>query len=217
MKKAIIILSGGIDSATCLAMAKSQGYACYALTFDYGQRNYPEIEAAKHVAESLGVSEHRIMTLPINQWGHSALTDSNIDVPRRFDESIPATWVPARNTIFLSIALGWAEALDARAIFYGANIVDGPNYPDCRPEYYDAFNRLSCVANPNGVAGDPIVVHTPVIAMTKQAIIRRGQALGVDYSLTFSCYDPTDAGEACHDCAACAVRDAALEEVECEK
>lgn len=210
MKKAVVLLSGGLDSATCLAIAKSQGFAVYALSVDYGQRHRIELERAKLVAEALGAVEHRIVRIDLRAIGGSALT-SEIDVPkdRSVDEmghGIPVTYVPARNTILLGIALGYAETIGAFDLFIGANVVDYSGYPDCRPEFLDAFEKLATLATKAGVEGNPFRVHAPLLRMTKAEIIREGTRLGVDYSLTLSCYDPDGEGRACGKCDSCQLR-----------
>lgn len=208
-KTAIVLVSGGLDSATVLAIARDAGYSCIALSFDYGQRHRVELDAARRVAEQGGVVEHRILTLPIGELGGSALTDMHIDVPdatSSVDEEIPVTYVPARNTIFLSMALGLAETTAAEDIFIGANAVDYSGYPDCRPEFIDAFERLANVATKAGVEGDGFRIHAPLIELSKADIIRRGDALGVDYSLTISCYNPGPGGQACGVCDSCYLR-----------
>lgn len=205
-KKAVVLISGGLDSATTLALAKDTGFACYALSFDYGQRHRVELVAAHKIAESLGVVEHRVMRLPIGDVGGSALTDQDIPVPESPATGIPATYVPARNTVFLAIALGWAEVLGARDIFIGANAVDYSGYPDCRPEFIAAFERLSNVATRAGVEGETFHIHAPLIRMTKAEIIQTGVRLGVDYGLTASCYAPGPGGKACGVCDSCRIR-----------
>ena len=211
-KKAVVLTSGGLDSATTLAIARSEGFQCYALTCRYGQRHQREIEAAKKVAGSLGAIEHRIMDIDLAQFGGSALTDPNIKVPRdRADlgkpGQIPATYVPARNTIFLSYALAWAEVLGAFDIFIGVNAVDYSGYPDCRPEFIAAFEKTANLATAAAVRGKGRYrIHTPVINMTKARIILTGTRLGVDYSLTHSCYDPDEQGRSCSRCDSCRLR-----------
>ena len=208
-KKAVVLVSGGLDSATVLAMARANGFACIALSFEYGQRHSNELDAARRVAGAGGAIEHRILSLPIGQLGGSALTDTGIDVPPAAeddDADMPVTYVPARNTIFLSIALGLAETTGARDIFIGANAVDYSGYPDCRPAFIAAFETLANLATRAGVEGDPFRIHAPLIDMTKAEIIRRGIELGVDYGLTTSCYDPNAAGEACGKCDSCRLR-----------
>jgi 7-cyano-7-deazaguanine synthase len=209
VKKAIVLLSGGLDSATVLAIAREQGFECYALSFDYGQRHRIELTAAKSVAEAGGAIEHRILTLPIGELGGSALTDTSIDVPNASgsaDGDIPVTYVPARNTIFLSMALGLAEVIGARDIFIGANAVDYSGYPDCRPEFISAFERLANLATREGIEGDGFRIRAPLIEMSKADIIKTGAGLGVDYRLTVSCYNPSADGKACGVCDSCRLR-----------
>ncbi|MGD8784808.1 MAG: 7-cyano-7-deazaguanine synthase QueC [Thioalkalispiraceae bacterium] len=205
-QKAIVLVSGGLDSATTLAIARQAGYACYALSFDYGQRHRCELEAAERVAKSLQAVEHRSFVLDLAQFGGSALTDRNIRVPKQAGEGIPVTYVPARNTVFLSIALAWAETVSAYDIFIGVNAVDYSGYPDCRPEYIEAYQRMASLATKSGVEGQPTRIHAPLIHLSKSMIIQRGVALGVDYQQTISCYDPTTSGEACGHCEACRLR-----------
>ncbi len=211
MKKAVILLSGGLDSATTLALAKDDGYACHALSFDYGQRHFRELESAKKVATSLGVEEHLVLTLDLGLIGGSALT-ANIPVPKgrtseEIGSGIPVTYVPARNTIFLAHALGWAEVLGADDLFFGANVYDYSGYPDCRREYVDAFERMSNLATKAGVEGrNHFKVHTPLIQMTKAEIIRQGNALGINFGLTWSCYEATPEGHPCGRCDSCLLR-----------
>ena len=204
--KAVVLVSGGLDSATVLAMARHQGYACHALSFDYGQRHGLELEAARRVARALGAVQHRLVPLDIGWMGGSALTDTNIPVPLTPSAGIPLTYVPARNTIFLAIALGWAEVLEARAIFIGANAVDYSGYPDCRPAFIQAFEHLANLATRAGVEGRGFGIHAPLISLTKAEIIQIGLRLGVDYSLTLSCYRPDAAGRACGQCDSCRLR-----------
>jgi len=206
MRKAIVLVSGGLDSATALAVARSEVDACYALTVDYGQRHRQELEAARRVAAALGVAEHRIARFDLSWIGGSALTDPSIDVPQQPSEGIPVTYVPARNTVFLALALGWAEVLEAEAIYIGANAVDYSGYPDCRPEYLEAFRRLAALATRAGVEGRPTDIRAPLVDLPKAEIIRTGVRLGVDYSLTLSCYDPDAEGRACGRCDACRLR-----------
>lgn len=203
---AVVLVSGGLDSATVLALATSKGTRCYALTFDYGQRHREELNAAKRVAQARHVVDHRIVRLDIGWMGGSALTDREIPIPQRSTEGIPATYVPARNTVFLSIALAWAEVLGATEIYIGTNAVDYSGYPDCRPEFIQAFGTLANVATKAGVEGRCFQVHAPLMNMTKSEIIRLGTNLGVDYSLTMSCYDPDAHGFACGSCDACRLR-----------
>ena len=205
-RKAVILLSGGLDSATVLALARAQGFACYALSFDYGQRHRFELQAAERVARALGATVHRIAKLDIGWMGGSALTDPALKVPHAASAGIPITYVPARNTIFLSVALGWAEVLAARDIFIGANAVDYSGYPDCRPAFIAAFAQLANVATRAGTEGNGFSIHAPLIDLSKAEIIRQGTALGVDYALTFSCYDPSPAGRICGVCDSCRLR-----------
>ena len=211
--RAVILLSGGLDSATTLAIARSLGFDCYALSLDYGQRHSAELNAAKRVARSLGVTEHKILPISLDAIGGSALTDSELEVPENPDgEGIPITYVPARNTVFLSLALGWAEVLGARHLFVGVNAVDYSGYPDCRPEYIAAFEKLANLATKAGVEGDRFHIEAPLIDLTKGEIIRRGMELGVDYSLTVSCYQADDEGRACGVCDSCRFRAAGFAE-----
>ncbi|MGA8731302.1 MAG: 7-cyano-7-deazaguanine synthase QueC [Terracidiphilus sp.] len=209
--KAVVLLSGGLDSATVLAIARSQGYDIHALSFSYGQRQSWELHAAKKVAETLGASQHKILNIDLRAFGGSALTD-DFPVPkgRGLDEmshGIPATYVPARNTIFLSLALGWAEVIGCNDIFIGVNALDYSGYPDCRPEFIEAFERLANLATKAGVEGHQhLKIHTPLIALSKAQIIQRGVDLGVDYSITSSCYDPGEGGEPCGGCDSCLLR-----------
>lgn len=212
-KKAVVLLSGGMDSAVVLAMAKAQGYACYALTVDYHQRNRCELDSAKKVAAAMGVAAHRVVTLDMHQWGGSALTEPDRVVPKTPSTDIPATYVPARNAIFLSLALSWAEALGACDLFFGANQVDSPNYPDCSPDFLAAFAQAAnqgCKPLPGGAQ---YRVHAPVVDMNKVEIIQTGRSLNVPFALTFSCYDPTDEHVACGVCDACRLRISAFSEV----
>jgi 7-cyano-7-deazaguanine synthase len=211
VKKAVLLLSGGLDSATAGAMARAQGFALHALTVRYGQRHQAELDAARRVAAALAVADHRVVDIDLASFGGSALTDPSAPVPkdRPLAEigapgDVPPTYVPARNTVLLALALSWAEALGARDLFLGVNVLDASGYPDCRPEFVAAFERLAAVATRAGA--DPFRVHAPLIAMTKAEIIRAGAALGVDYGLTHSCYDPTPAGAACGRCDACLLR-----------
>jgi 7-cyano-7-deazaguanine synthase len=206
MKKAVVLLSGGLDSATVLAIARSQGYACYCLSLDYHQRHVAELKAAEHVASSLGAAAHRTAQLDLSMFGGSALTDDHIDVPESPTEGIPVTYVPARNTIMLSLALAWAEVLEAQDIFIGVNALDYSGYPDCRGEYVAAFQRMANLATKSAVEGRTITIHAPLIDMTKADIIRKGTALGVDYALTVSCYQADAAGRACGLCDSCRFR-----------
>lgn len=206
VKRAVVLLSGGLDSATALAMAKSQGYDCYVLSFDYGQRSLTELNAAKAIAAQIGVADHRVLRLHLEDFGGSALTDTNIEVPEGETEGVPVTYVPARNTVFLSLALGWAEVLDADAIFIGVNAVDYSGYPDCRPEFIAAFETMANLATRRGVNGDPIHIQTPLMDLTKADIIHEGNKLGVDYALTVSCYQADEDGRACGRCDSCRLR-----------
>ena len=210
MKHAVVLLSGGIDSTTTLAIAMAQGYATYALSFRYGQRHEREIAAATKIAIALGVHEHRVAEIDLRIVGGSALTDT-IDVPKNRAQSeiaagVPITYVPARNTIFLSYALAWAEVLDASDIFIGVNALDYSGYPDCRPEFITAFENLAQLATKAGVEGQRFRIHAPLISLSKAEIIRRGAELGIDFSLTHSCYDPTADGRACGRCDSCQIR-----------
>lgn len=205
-EKAVVLVSGGLDSATVLAMAQSQGYECYTLSFDYGQRHRAELLAAQRTAAVQSAAEHKVVTLDLRTIGGSALTDEAIDVPEEEVEGIPITYVPARNTVFLSIALGWAEVLGARHIFIGVNAVDYSGYPDCRPEFIATFEALANVATKAGIEGQRLRIHAPLIDLTKADIIRRGVALGVDYAVTVSCYQATSDGLACGRCDSCRLR-----------
>ena len=207
MSKAVVLLSGGLDSTTVLAIAKSQGYDCYALSFDYGQKQRSELESSISIAKKSNVIEHRIMKISLSDIGGSALTDQSIDVPKYSDsDEIPITYVPARNTIFLSFALAWAEVVDCQTIFIGVNALDYSGYPDCRPEFIEAFENMANLATKQSVEGDRIQIKTPLISMTKAEIIKKGLGLGVDYSETTSCYDANTLGEACGECDACVLR-----------
>jgi len=212
---AVVLLSGGLDSATTLAIARDAGFACHALSFDYGQRHRVELDAAKRVARQLGVASHRWVTLDLRAFGGSALTD-DIDVPKDRDETqmtrgVPVTYVPARNTIFLAYALAFAEVLGAADVFIGVNAVDYSGYPDCRPQFIAAFERMANLATKAAVEGEvKLTIHTPLIDLPKTAIIQRGLALGVDYSLTHSCYDPSPDGEPCAHCDSCLLRQKAF-------
>ncbi|AGI25419.1 hypothetical protein H681_17760 [Pseudomonas sp. ATCC 13867] len=205
-KKAVILLSGGLDSATVVALARAEGYDCYTMSFDYGQRHRAELQAAERVASQLGVIEHKVIGLDLNDIGGSALTDSSIDVPEAPSEGIPVTYVPARNTVFLSLALGWAEVLGARDIFIGVNAVDYSGYPDCRPEFVEAFERMANLATKAGVEGEGFRIQAPLQFLSKAQIVQAGIAQGVDYSLTVSCYQADDDGRACGKCDSCRLR-----------
>ena len=216
MNKAVILLSGGLDSATTLAYAKSKGFECYALSFDYGQRHKFELKAARKVAKALGAARHEVIKIDLSRFGGSALT-ADIPVPKsrshkQIGAGIPVTYVPARNTVFLSLALAWAEALGARDIFIGVNALDYSGYPDCRPEFIRAFQRTANLATKAGVEGARFKVHAPLIKMTKAEIIRLGRKLGVDYSITHSCYDPQPDGTPCGRCDSCLLRNKGFEE-----
>lgn len=204
--KAVILVSGGLDSATLLAMAVAEGYECHTLAFDYGQRHRAELVAAERVSRTLGAFEHKVVALDLRSIGGSALTDQAIDVPVERGEGIPVTYVPARNTVFLSIALGWAEVLEAHDIFIGVNAVDYSGYPDCRPEFIHAFQALANVATKAGVEGQALRIRTPLLALTKADIIREGAKLGVDYAMTVSCYQADAQGRACGRCDSCYLR-----------
>ena len=206
-RPAVVLLSGGLDSATTLAIARAKGFECYALSFAYGQRHSAELAAAARVAAALGAREHRVMTLDLAQFGGSALTDTSLAVPTDgVQPGIPITYVPARNTIMLSLALAWAEVLGARDIFVGVNAVDYSGYPDCRPEYIQAFEAMANLATKAAVEGARLSIHAPLIDLSKADIIRQGHALGVDYRLTVSCYQADAAGQACGVCDSCRLR-----------
>ncbi len=211
MKKAIVLLSGGLDSTTCLAIAQKEGFQTFTLSFDYGQRHRVELDKAAALSKQMGAVEHRVAAIDLRQFGGSALTD-DIDVPKgRTDEAIaegiPITYVPARNTVFLSYALAYAEVVGAQSIFIGVNVLDYSGYPDCRPEYIEAFERMANLATKAGVEGaTQLTIHTPLIQMTKAEIIKKGMELGVDYGLTHSCYDPDDSGAPCGRCDSCLLR-----------
>ncbi|HEY1282956.1 MAG TPA: 7-cyano-7-deazaguanine synthase QueC [Steroidobacteraceae bacterium] len=206
--RAVVLLSGGLDSATTLAIARSKGFECYALSVDYGQRHAAELDAAKRLATALGARGHRVMRVDLAGIGGSALTDPSIAVPEQPTSAIPATYVPARNTMMLSLALGWAEVLAARDIFVGVNAIDFSGYPDCRPEFIAAFERLAALATKAGVEGSPTRIHAPLIALTKADIILEGARLGIDYSVTVSCYQADAQGRACGRCDSCRIRQA---------
>jgi 7-cyano-7-deazaguanine synthase len=205
-RRAVVLLSGGLDSATVLALARAGGRACHALSFDYGQRHRVELEAAGRVAAALGAVEHRVMAIGLGGIGGSALTDPSIAVPEQGTTGIPVTYVPARNTVFLALALGWAEVLGADEIWLGVNAVDYSGYPDCRPEFIAAFQVLANLATRAGIEGERMVIQAPLISMTKADIVRRGTELGVDYGLTVSCYQPDGLGRACGRCDSCRLR-----------
>ena len=211
MKRAVVLLSGGLDSVTVLAIAKQQGYECYTLSFDYGQRHRAELNASVLLSEQLAAVEHKTINIDLRSIGGSALTD-NIDVPEQMEEGIPVTYVPARNTVFLSIALGWAEVLQAEAIFVGVNAVDYSGYPDCRPDFINAFETLANLATKAGVEGQKLSVHAPLINMTKAEIVQTGTKLGIDYSQTVSCYQADEHGRACGRCDSCRLRKQGFED-----
>lgn len=209
-KRAIVLLSGGIDSTTCCAIAKENGYELYAMSFSYGQRHSVELEAAKRVANFFNVNEHSIVNIDLRAFGGSALTSENIEVPKNRDitikTEIPVTYVPARNIIFLSFAVGWAEVIDCRDIFIGVNAIDYSGYPDCRPAFIEAFEKMANLGTKSGVEGKKIKIHTPLISLTKAQIISLGKKYGIDYSITHSCYDPSPEGKACGVCDSCMLR-----------
>ena len=205
-KKAIVLLSGGLDSATVLAIASAEGYACYTLSFDYGQRARAELLAAQQLSSQMGAIRHKVVRLDMGTIGGSALTDREIDVPEEPGEGIPVTYVPARNTVFLALALGWAEVLEASDIFIGVNAVDYSGYPDCRPEFIKAFETMANLATRAGVEGRPMAIRTPLMALGKADIVGRGLALGLDYGLTVSCYQADSQGRACGLCDSCQLR-----------
>jgi len=208
MKKAVILLSGGLDSTTCLAIAKNKGFECYTISFDYGQKHRAELEAARKISATIGAIRHETVSLSIGALGGSALTDPTISIPDfKQTTTIPPTYVPARNTVFLSIALGWAEILDADAIFIGVTAVDYSGYPDCRPEYIDAFQKVANLATKKAIDGAKIIkIETPLIQLHKSDIIKLGVSLGVDYGMTLSCYRATSDGTSCGTCDSCAYR-----------
>ncbi len=205
-KNAVVLLSGGLDSATVLAMARTQGFSCYALSVDYGQRHHSELAAAQRVATTLGAREHRVVSIDLTGFGGSALTDNRIAVPQQASVGIPLTYVPARNTIMLSMALAWAEVLQAQHIFIGVNAVDYSGYPDCRPDYINAFERMANLATKAAVEGHPLTIHAPLLNLSKAEIILQGAALGVDYAQTVSCYQADELGRACGVCDSCRLR-----------
>lgn len=206
MKNAVVLLSGGMDSATVLAMARSRGFVCYALSVDYGQRHHAELDAAKGVAERLGAHEHRVVKIDLTGFGGSSLTDDRIAVSQQPTEGIPLTYVPARNTIMLSLAVAWAEVLQADDIFIGVNAVDYSGYPDCRPAFIAAFEEMANLATKTAIEGHRLTVHAPLLHMSKAEIIRQGNALGVDFAQTVSCYQADESGRACGVCDACRLR-----------
>lgn len=206
MKRAVVLLSGGLDSATVLAMAREQGFECYALSVDYGQRHHAELAAAQKVASVLGAREHRVINIDLTAFGGSSLTDNKIAVPEHASVGIPSTYVPARNTIMLSLALAWAEVLKAQDIFFGVNAVDYSGYPDCRPEYVESFERMANLATKLAVEGKPLTLHAPLLHLSKAQIIQQGVRLGVDYTITVSCYQADVGGRACGRCESCRLR-----------
>lgn len=205
-KKAVVLVSGGLDSTTVLAIAKEQGYDCYTISFDYGQRHRAELLAAERTAAALGSLRHKVVSLDLRSIGGSALTDDSLAIPEQETDGIPVTYVPARNTVFLSLALGWAEVLEARDIFIGVNAVDYSGYPDCRPEYIAAYETMANLATRAGVEGNSLAIRAPLMHMSKAEIVRLGHSLGIDYSLTVSCYQATDEGRACGRCDSCRLR-----------
>ena len=205
-KRAVVLCSGGLDSTTILAVAISEGYKCHTLAFDYGQRSSSELNAAHKVSSTLGAFDHKVINLDLRAIGGSALTDTDIDVPESETSGIPVTYVPARNTVFLSVALGYAEVLDAEAIFIGVNALDYSGYPDCRPEYIRAYADMAALATKSGIEGNPIRIETPLLDLTKADIIHLGASLGVDYSKTVSCYQASEDGAACGLCDSCRLR-----------
>lgn len=211
VRRAIVLLSGGLDSATTLAIARAEGFTCHALSFRYGQRHAVELAAAARVAKALGAAEHRTITIDLAAFGGSALTDHTIAVPQTPTTGIPITYVPARNTIFLAYALGWGEVLGARDLFVGVNAVDYSGYPDCRPEFIEAFERMANLATKAGVEGNGFRIHAPLIELTKADIIHKGIAAGIDYAMTVSCYQPDEDGRACGRCDSCRLRRAGFE------
>ena len=206
MRRAVVLLSGGLDSATALAIARDRGFECFALSFDYGQQHSSELAAAAVVAKHLGTAAHRTMEIPIGSLGGSALTDPDIDVPDHGGDGIPVTYVPARNTVFLALALAWAEVLEAKSIFIGVNAIDYSGYPDCRPEFIAAFGTLAGLATKQSIEGQAVVIEAPLVELTKAEIIQQGTAAGVDYSMTVSCYRADDEGRACAHCDSCRFR-----------
>ena len=213
MKNAVVLLSGGLDSATVLARAMAQGFTCHALSVDYGQRHHAELAGAQRVARALGAHEHRVVNIDLTGFGGSALTDSNIAVPQQPTEGIPLTYVPARNTIMLSLAMAWVEVLQAQDMFIGVNAVDYSGYPDCRPTYIEAFERMANLATKMTIEGHPLTVHAPLLYLSKAEIIRHGSLLGVDYALTVSCYQADESGRACGVCDSCRLRRAGFNAV----
>ena len=212
MKRAVVLLSGGLDSVTTLALAQEQGFECYTLSFNYGQRHNAELTASAKLSKQMGAKEHKVINIDLAAIGGSALTDNTIDVPEQIEEGIPVTYVPARNTVFLSIALAWAEVLSAQAIYIGVNAVDYSGYPDCRPGFISAFEQLANLATKTAVEGQKLNIHTPLMTMTKADIIKQGVRLGVDYSQTISCYQANSEGQACGRCDSCRFRHQGFEQ-----
>jgi len=210
-KKAVVLISGGLDSATCLAIARDQSYSCYGMSFDYGQRHRSELVFAEKAATNAGLEDYKVITIDMRGVGGSALTDSSIAVPEKETDGIPVTYVPARNTVFLSYALAWAEVLNAEAIFIGVNALDYSGYPDCRPEFIEAFQAMANLATKQAVEGSSITIKTPLINKTKAEIVTLGTSLGVDYSQTVSCYQADEAGRACGVCDSCRLRQKGFE------
>ena len=206
IKKAVVLVSGGLDSTTCLAIAQHQGYQCHGLSFNYGQKHCSELQAARTIGQQMGLASHRVVDLDLGQIGGSALTDSKIDVPEEAGQGIPVTYVPARNTIFLSYGLAVAEVLQAQHLFIGVNAVDYSGYPDCRPDYIDAFEKMANLATKISVEGQKFKIHTPLMKLSKAEIIQQGVAVGVDYGLTVSCYQADGEGRACGRCESCRLR-----------
>jgi 7-cyano-7-deazaguanine synthase len=211
-ERAVILLSGGLDSATCLAIALAEGYECYCLSFDYGQRHRVELDSAARMVKKMGVRDYKIITIDLGVLGGSALTDSNLKIPEEASVGIPITYVPARNTVFLSYALAWTEVLNANVIFIGVNAIDYSGYPDCRPEYIDSFQTMANLATKTGVEGHILTIKTPLIDLSKAQIINKGIELGVDYSLTVSCYQADENGRACGLCESCRFRSKGFQE-----
>jgi len=211
-RKAVVLLSGGLDSATCLAIAQKQGFDCYGLSFDYGQRHRSELDSAKQLAMQSGLKDYKVIPIDMRGLGGSALTDSSIDVPEAASEGIPVTYVPARNTVFLAYALSWAEVISAEAIFIGVNALDYSGYPDCRPEYIKAFQDMANLATRQSIEGNAVSIETPLIQLTKAEIINLGLTLGVDYSKTVSCYQADELGRACGLCDSCRLRKKGFDE-----
>lgn len=213
LDRAVVLVSGGMDSAITLALAESAGRECYALSFDYGQRHRVELTAARTISDRIGAKEWKLISFDLGEFGGSALTDVNIPVPLEASQGIPITYVPARNSVFLSFALGWAEVLSAKYIYIGVNAVDYSGYPDCRPEYIAAFEKMAGFATKSAVEGNPVKIVAPLIALSKSEIIRKGLELGIDFSLTVSCYQPDSDGCACGLCDSCRIRMIAFQSI----